>query len=402
MTNKVMFLKMCWKLITYPDNIASQIMRHKYIVRRAMPTSFKKGSYMWKGLGNIWDWFKTTSKWIPGNGSSISFWDDIWVGDKPLRHCVYGPLPYQEDSLTVKDCILDFKWEVPPLSIDLPSTIKRQIMATPIPNLHQQDVVVSTLAKNNRFQFKLAYLALGHPNLVDQPEIGAVWGASTLPKIRFFLWLCWHDRLPSNQTLANRLIINSNSCPFCPQFPENAYHILFSCVRAREVWNKLLQAPANPNQNIKDCLTLNLGHTTETNSMPWSVLFPFTVWQLWKRRNAWIFNRDNITVVACLKSSTFAAWEWLSNQPTPCTHINQTQLLTTIHVWLPPTPGFIKINVDASWDTLSWITGIAMVARDHTGQWVMGAQMKVLSPSALVAEILAIRLALTVAKREDW
>lgn len=63
-----------------------------------------------------------------------------------------------------------------------------------------------------------------------------------------------------------------------------------------------------------------------------------------------------IKVDGCLKLAKFGAWEWLTSQP-QATQNTPTTGLAVHQLWHAPSHGKIKINVDASWDNVSWTMG---------------------------------------------
>ena len=50
-----------------------------------------KSSHWWKDLcsickvNNYSNWFDRRIRWKHGNGGTIKFWEDYWVGDRPLK-----------------------------------------------------------------------------------------------------------------------------------------------------------------------------------------------------------------------------------------------------------------------------------------------------------------------------
>lgn len=52
-------------------------------------------------------------------------------------------------------------------------------------------------------------------------------------------WKALHGTLPGLAVLAGRHIKTAVQCPICKQGPEDIKHLMFSCLRARLVWNSL-------------------------------------------------------------------------------------------------------------------------------------------------------------------
>ena len=67
------------------------------------------------------------------------------------------------------------------------------------------------------------------------------------PKIRYFKWLVWLDKLP-----IKRDFVNSNICNLC-RVPETGRHILLDCIFAKEI-RKMFGIVYPINVNIFDII----------------------------------------------------------------------------------------------------------------------------------------------------
>ncbi|XP_056692002.1 uncharacterized protein [Spinacia oleracea] len=68
--------------------------------------------------------------------------------------------------------------------------------------------------------------------------------------------------------------------------------------------------------------------------------------------------------------------------------------------WLPPAPGFLKLNTDGAWKGIDK-TGGGGVLRKENGDWFLGYSSKYNAKNPLAAELLALREGLSVAKSFD-
>ena len=66
-------------------NIIESIYENWREMRKSMVD--RKSSYWWKDLceDKESNWFHRMIKWKHGNRSKIKFWEDCWVGDRPLK-----------------------------------------------------------------------------------------------------------------------------------------------------------------------------------------------------------------------------------------------------------------------------------------------------------------------------
>ncbi|XP_021860176.2 uncharacterized protein [Spinacia oleracea] len=68
--------------------------------------------------------------------------------------------------------------------------------------------------------------------------------------------------------------------------------------------------------------------------------------------------------------------------------------------WLPPAPGFLKLNTDGAWKGIDKAGG-GGVLRKENGDWFLGYSSKYNAKTPLAAELLALREGLSVAKTFD-
>jgi hypothetical protein len=66
-----------------------------------------------------------------------------------------------------------------------------------------------------------------------------LWGLKVPGKIKIFGWRALKGLIPCRAILANRHVGNSGNCPVCMHGAEDIKHLLFTCDRARDVWQAL-------------------------------------------------------------------------------------------------------------------------------------------------------------------
>ncbi|XP_056697371.1 uncharacterized protein [Spinacia oleracea] len=400
--NKLLISKLCWRLASFPSNLASQIIVRKYLFSRPAAFGFNKGSYIWRGLKDPWECYKNSCQWVVGNGFSIDLWNDKWVGGSPIREQIHGPLSLVDESLHVKDLIRNGEWFFEKISFNIPHSLVKEIQCIPIPINPLEDKPISKYVVKDKFVLKLAYNDLIARHSGNNFDFRVIWDSPTLPKIKKILWQVCLDSLPSNYALAKRGMGVSSSCPFCPLSVEDAAHILKNCVRAKEVWDLVNDFNIQSNLNFESWLIKNIQNPAQWRNGTWSMAFPFTLWFIWKRRNAWIFSRENMKAKECLYKASLAFLEYLAHNPPPPTVANQSCHPLTNPIWIPPQPPNFKMNTDASWKTGSLVAGLAGITRDHKGQWILGFKGKCLADSSFMSELMAIRKCLQIALQLQW
>ncbi|OMO96367.1 hypothetical protein COLO4_15333 [Corchorus olitorius] len=70
--------------------------------------------------------------------------------------------------------------------------------------------------------------------------------------------------------------------------------------------------------------------------------------------------------------------------------------------WSPPQEGFVKINVDGAYESVSGAAAVGIVARDHHGTVLSGLGKRVRASSSEMVEVMAVREGLKLAKENEW
>ena len=233
--NTALMAKLGWKLSQEDATLASKCIFSKYIHKNHV-TKFKYGSPVWKSVGKGWDLLGNNSAWILGNGQSVSVWKDRWLGVRPLRELVSGPLSPIDENLKVSDLLVDNTWNLLKISTPLPDHLSSFILSLSI-SANRPDSLVSSFVGPRGFSVAQAYKALrSSSHLPPATNLNWLWRASCLPKLKFFPWLVWRDRLPHRLLLATRRIVPSSLCPCCTLVPKNCSHLLRECSLPAQVW----------------------------------------------------------------------------------------------------------------------------------------------------------------------
>ncbi|XP_055960847.1 uncharacterized protein LOC126673877 [Mercurialis annua] len=189
---------------------------------------------------------------------------------------------------------------------------------------------------------------------------------------------------------------------------ESLSHMLFTCPFAQQVWFTSQLSLRS------DCLSfssfpqlwilLSTQLITMQPSMDSFTLFCFTLWHLWKSRNAIIFREEYISIEDTVLLASKACSEYilvLSLEP-HTSNISSSTLTAPISFASLP-QDCVKINVDAATDKQHHFGVVAAIARNSTGL-IIGKFTAVFraiwDPGIL--EFLAMREALNWAISNRW
>ncbi|KAL3833945.1 hypothetical protein ACJIZ3_008681 [Penstemon smallii] len=116
--------------------------------------------------------------------------------------------------------------------------------------------------------------------------------------------------------------------------------------------------------------------------IPWTLVFISTVWAIWKTRNRFVFEGKSENPMVTLSNIKAMARDWAGVMSTKKRSLKNVNEDTR---WKEPPPGWMKLNTDGS------------LLRDNMGGWSFGFSMNLGACTITEAELLALRMGLTLA-----
>ena len=145
-------------------------------------------------------------RWVVNNGLSVSFWKDKWVGEKPIREIIQGPLTLEEENFMVGHVIEGAThWDLIKLPLVLPSSIVECIRATHLCTLNFMGDQLVWDSSDGEFNLRKAYQLACKPDLLptQDAQVKWLWQPFSSSRVLFFLWQCYHNSVPVKCTLAH-------------------------------------------------------------------------------------------------------------------------------------------------------------------------------------------------------
>ncbi len=401
--NVALLAKLNWRLLQEKDALWARTILAKYSPNGVMEIDKRLnrcGSSTWRGIKKGHEVFRKGLRWVVRNGQGVSFWHDKWVGENPIRDVIQGPLLSHEDSLRVCDVVEGVgNWDLSRVSMIIPKPICDSIRAIPVCPLRQQEDCIAWDSRNGEFCLKLAYLLACKPPagcIHDSPS-NWIWKVPTSPRIRFFLWQCYHNSVPVRDTLVARGINIPNTCPRCLGPNESLIHVLRDCPDSSSFWHDLnipnicLAAFSLP---LIDWLKLNCSIACAYDGfLPWNYVFSFGIWNLWLRRNIFVFN--SCSVIPDPVANTIAFASELFCLMGKGSHV-KLRVPTPIK-WKPPDLGWVKLNTDGASLGNPGIAGGGGLIRDSNGGWVGGFARAIGVTTSVQTELRALKDGLMLA-----
>ncbi|VFQ83653.1 unnamed protein product [Cuscuta campestris] len=131
-----------------------------------------------------------------------------------------------------------------------------------------------------------------------KPWMAFIWHSTIPPKCSFTMWLVFRRRLPTKSNL--EFLGLPMECTLCGDTLEDIDHLFFGCVISKQVW-----------EAIKQWLRIDGHLSTLDRAVRWMKTFrrgdavlkkarriglACTVFQIWKQRNATLFDQEPIHV----------------------------------------------------------------------------------------------------------
>lgn len=230
-----------------------------------------------------------------------------------------------------------------------------------------------------------------------------VWGSKVPQKIKMFMWRVCLNILPVRENLRKKKVVPNAICPICQKEQETIEHALLLCSWTRPVWfGSQVQCTPDP-RNVTSIVNwledsiLRLQNNPDFFQFGLTVVFT-TLWQIWKSRNAVVFENKNICPFGTLTQANLLISDYNSVQQERVGEERISQRAGSGACgWRPPLGETLKINSDASFHKLTSSSVSGIIVRNATGDVVSGLTKKHRTSSALTAEALALRDAMTLA-----
>nr|POE70734.1 putative ribonuclease h protein [Quercus suber] len=244
-----------------------------------------------------------------GGNSCISLWNDKWLDKGSLRSLIAGPLNRGEEERLLKDVVSLNGW-------------------------NEQDHITWSSFSSGNFELKEAYKLAKIAEEGGNAEVFKgewIWKVLTIPKIKCFLWQCYHKSISMRTALAARGMDFSLLCP--------------------------------------------------------GIIFSFVLWSIWLHRNKIIFRIERAH--KDLKEESMAkAFEFAF------VGVNgkRTRSRTIIKVgWGPPPINWFKLHLDGSLLGNPGLEEGEGLIRDVNGNWVKGYARAIDIATSVATELWALR-----------
>ncbi|CAN6554430.1 unnamed protein product [Malus baccata var. baccata] len=410
--NDALLAKQCWRLLSEPNSLWTTVFKARYFPNCSFIDAKRGGraSWAWSSLLVGRDIILEGAHWQIMNGREVRVWVDRWIPSIPLgKPSPLGTVQVFR-NLRVNSLICNGSgdWEVDFLKPFVVDDEIKAILEIPLGDPTLKDRLVWPFEKKGAYSVKSGYhWALSrthvhrnlHPHRSDMIPTQlwkCMWSLKVPPKIRVFMWKSLHAAVATMANLFFRRSSSSPMCILCNSAEESMEHLFLQCPWVEAVW-------------MGGSLTRGIGRVGILSWVNWLneiyvadyanrgdriKLFSYiavTCWHIWKSRCKFIFQGHPIYPGQVIAAVHHSVGMFLEANRVPCSRpriIAQDQGNDVS--WSHPGSGFIKINVDASWNDRECVGFAGVVARDDQGSFVAACRKMISASSVAMAEAKAI------------
>ncbi|KAM2669497.1 hypothetical protein EV1_005542 [Malus domestica] len=369
-----------------------------------------RASWAWSSLLVGRDIILGGAHWQIMNGKEVRVWVDRWIPSIPSgRPSPLGTV-HVSRNLRVNSLICNESgdWEVDFLKPFVVDDEIKAILEIPLGDPTLKDRLVWPYEKKGAYSVKSGYhwafsrthihrnLNPHRSDMIPTQLWKCMWSLKVPPKIRVFMWKSLHAAVAKMANLFFRRSSLSPMCLICNSAEESTEHLFLQCPWVEAVWNGGSMTRGIGRVGIFSWVNwLNEIYVAAYANMGDRIkLFSYiavTCWHIWKSRCNFIFQRQPIYPGQVIAAVHHSVGMFLKANRVPCSRprINAQDQGNDVS-WSPPSSGFIKINVDVSWNARECVGFVGVVARDLQGSFVAACRKKISASSVAMAEAKAI------------
>lgn len=195
-----------------------------------------------------------------------------------------------------------------------------------------------------------------------------LWKANVPNKIKNFGWRALQGGLSVRKNLCLRGVMEDSICPMCGEEREDIIHALLLCREVKIAWQL---SPLRI--ELKDPYAASLMEWVSMmekriKERDWWDLFWSSLWDVWLRRNAWVFEKRRITVEDMARKAVSFITEYKDSMENDPDSVQEG--IRRRNVWMRPAVGMYKLNTDAAIFPDSKV-GFGGIMRDEDGDIMM-------------------------------
>jgi hypothetical protein len=284
------------------------------------------GVGLWKYICMGWSKFKHHFRFEPGVGLKISFWEDAWCGESPLKDTFPGLFSiarFKEasiaDNMELENGTIQWNvvftrllhdWEVEVLASFYNCLYSRKLRGV------GEDKLWWIPSRKGAFEVRSFYRVLSSHGPSSFPWKG-IWRTKAPPRVAFFAWTATRGKILTIDNLRRRGMIVVNRCWLCESDGESVDHLLIHCRVTYALWNVIFSrlglSWVMPS-SVKELMACWCSGGRTRNAVVWKMIPLCLMWCIWRERNARCFEdsarsfEEIVHYVLCTLYTWTAGW----------------------------------------------------------------------------------------------
>jgi hypothetical protein len=266
------------------------------------------------------DMFLSRGSFIVGNGMDTRFWEDTWLGDKPLSQqypSLYSIVQRKHGSvanvLSHIPLNISFRRTLSANRLTLWLQLVQRLMYV---NLNEEkDNFIWGLTNLGQYTVKSLYLNLINDDTKYLKKY--IWKMKVPLKIKIFMWFLHRKEILTKDNLIRRNWIGRESCCFCDE-KESIQHLFFDCLFAKVIWRLIhMTFGLSPPRNINNLFGNWLKGIPKKELIQIRVGVCAVIWTMWNIRNDFIFNKpkkSSFLQVIPMVTHWICTWSYLQQE----------------------------------------------------------------------------------------
>jgi hypothetical protein len=287
------------------------------------------GVGLWKYISKGWQDFRGHCCFVPGEGSRILFWEDIWCGDRALKEA----FPVLHSIATNKGASIADNMELSNGSIHWNIQFFRlfhdwevELVASFYKCLYDcklrgggADKLRWLHSSKGVFEVKSFYRALS-PSGSSAFPWRSIWRSKAPPRVAFFAWTAAWGKILTVDNLRRRGLVVVNRCWLCESDGESVDHLLLHCGAARALWNAFFVRfglywvmPCS----VKELLACWWSCGRSRSAVVWKMVPLCIMWCIWSERNLRCFEDSSRSIEDLLHFFMYTLFSWTAGWLAP-------------------------------------------------------------------------------------
>lgn len=208
-----------------------------------------------------------------------------------------------------------FTWE-----LDEESSLLGALSSAPSLSPHKADCYFWACASASTGEFSVSSIYSFSNSIIGPhlPICNHIWNRAVPPKVSFFCWLAWKNKIKSAEFMHRISILDpsvSTNCTFCGYDSESASHVLLHCPFSWLIWSSIIHEwglswciQDSVDGLLQWWMSVNFKHF---DRLIWSAIPLIVLWSLWKCRNECIFEEAQPNFSDMSESIKIRAALWL-------------------------------------------------------------------------------------------